>query len=122
MLTLGLKSHTGTRSTGREADAIRDEEDRSSFVSLLKKEFKVVCKTLQRRKQEKTSTKTQRQTPKKNCSVFKGKTQRSAVGAPPTLTHSPHPLPLAEHIYLRASISAFSLPVIRPRRAPSLGV
>ena len=58
----------------------------------------------------------------KNCSVFKGKTQRSAVGAPLTLTHSPHPLPLAEHIYLRASISAFSLPVIRPRRAPSLGV
>ena len=59
---------------------------------------------------------------KKNCSSLKGKTQRSAVGAPLTLTHSPHPLPLAEHIYLRASISAFSLPVIRPRRAPSLGV
>ena len=54
---------------------------------------------------------------KKNCSSLKGKTQRSAVGAPPTLTHSPHPLPLAEHIYLRASLSAFSLPVIRPRRA-----
>ena len=59
---------------------------------------------------------------KKNCSSLKGKTQRSAVGAPLTLTHSPHPLPLAEHIYLRASFSAFSLPVIRPRRAPSLGV
>ena len=58
----------------------------------------------------------------KNCSSLKGKTQRSAVGAPLTLTHSPHPLPLAEHLYLRASISAFSLPVIRPRRAPSLGV
>ena len=40
---------------------------------------------------------------KKNCSVFKGKTRRSAVGAPLTLTHSPHPLPLAEHIYLRAA-------------------
>ena len=51
----------------------------------------------------------------KNCSSLKGKTQRSAVGAPLTLTHSPHPLPLAEHIYLRASVSAFSLPVIRPR-------
>ena len=48
--------------------------------------------------------------------------KNSAVGAPLTLTHSPHPLPLAEHIFLRASISAFSLPVIRPRRAPSLGV
>ena len=34
---------------------------------------------------------------KKNCSSLKGKTQRSAVGAPLTLTHSPHPLPLAEH-------------------------
>ena len=41
------------------------------------------------------------------------------VHPPPlTLTHSPHPLPLAEHIYLRASLSAFSPLVIRPRRAP----
>ena len=84
-------------------------------VVLTRKGIDAMYKAYNKRRKKRTDI-------KKNCSSLKGKTQRSAVGAPPTLTHSPHPLPLAEHIYLRASISAFSLPVIRPRRAPSLGV
>jgi len=100
MLTLGL-SHTGTRSTGREADAIRDEEDRSSFVSLLKKEFKVFARLY--------NGEIRRKLPQKH----KGRRPRVGDGYGFSTTHSTLTLPIP---YLKIPVWWWAVAPRRPQR------